>query len=695
MNKNVINKKINAISDAIKEIAGNKYGGTDFDNIIINLENLVHRVKNISNAKTKTNSINNTFCFWLYNGIDSEVKDSIKNKVMNITSNVFETDFDDLSLIFDGYEIIFIVIPNAKKDSEARDTIETMTKYAIKNDSDKIYLYVDYGDILKLENVLSNRSYKEQVEAINEEPTGSGASRKKQLARESLKERLLSDIDYSDKAVVVNNKLIARLFALVYDVIAVAGDSRNVLYRYISDSGDRRKGIWIREDNMDYIRSMIDRMLDNLYIDITISSVRMLSIIDEIKTFDSNKFFVKDNNNCLLLQTNHNKYVRFSDVAVDIEGNITEYSPDMFITSKIPFNFIEDNKKYSGISDFIDPKTPEIDRYFETTFADRNIESRLEIRNYIEYKIGQAMFNDSSTQDCVMLIGKGGSGKSLLLNLIQYMFTGDEFNMNVSSVSVANINSPRGSFFLSSLYNSYINIIGEVSEDERLDSEQMKWILGGDTITAEFKNKPMFTFRNKAMFWIASNHIPYIRDNNEASLRRFRIIKFNNTFISKPDYTLYDKMKKEAVVWLKKCIAVYINHKIEGVYPLPDECREEVKKVLNTNDKLLSYFNDSILITGNTNHRITKHNLYQDFVTWCRENNYRPYSREMFIERIRNSEMYQTGRIDIKELKNQSNSYCYIIGIQYLNEVMRLRQDEAVFEQEEANKHLNEILKIK
>lgn len=466
---------------------------------------------------------------------------------------------------------------------------------------------------------------------------------------------LYRQLDQEDRHKELNNKTLARMFAVLENLTVVNGEGKNILYRYVDDKKNNNYGIWQRIENVDQLASMIDKMITSIGLKFTVSSTRAKIIIDEILCFDRDKFFIIDHNNDLLFQSNHSKYIRFNDVVVNRQGEKSEYRKEMFLTNKLPFNFPE------KISDM-----DAIDYYFDSVFSDRSDSSRGEIKEYIQYKIGQAMFNDSSTQDCTILVGRGGSGKTTLSKLVAYMFNGDQFNSNVGSLDIESINSPRASFFLSSLWNKFINIVGEISEDTRLDSENMKKVLGEDYLTAEFKNKPMFSFVNKAQFWINSNHVPYIRDNNEASLRRFKIIRFNQTFISKPNLNLYEQMKREAPSFMRECINTYLENKVENHYPVPSECQRELQTILDSGDKIMGYFTDNIEITSNKEHMISRSDIYKDFVRWCRECGVREYSVNVFIDKIKNSSLYNSGSVGFRESTSSNGiTRMYICNVRF------------------------------
>jgi hypothetical protein len=68
----------------------------------------------------------------------------------------------------------------------------------------------------------------------------------------------------------------------------------------------------------------------------------------------------------------------------------------------------------------------------------------------------------------------------------------------------------------------------EASEGERLREGLFKSLTGGDTIPASLKNRPVFDFTPAFKLWMATNHVPRMRADDEGLRRRVIKLPFDN-----------------------------------------------------------------------------------------------------------------------------------------------------------------------
>jgi hypothetical protein len=66
----------------------------------------------------------------------------------------------------------------------------------------------------------------------------------------------------------------------------------------------------------------------------------------------------------------------------------------------------------------------------------------------------------------------------------------------------------------------------EAAEGKRLDESKIKWITGGDTVTARFLHKEFFQFQPQFKIWLGTNHKPQIIGTDEGIWRRIKLIPF-------------------------------------------------------------------------------------------------------------------------------------------------------------------------
>lgn len=143
---------------------------------------------------------------------------------------------------------------------------------------------------------------------------------------------------------------------------------------------------------------------------------------------------------------------------------------------------------------------------------------------------GYMFYNDMTTMNHILFIqGVGGNGKSTLLNILAQAF--GEF---ASGQTLSQLTSPNeGSRNLAELFNKRANIIAEAEPFISPDALMLlKKLTSGDMISANPKNKDVFTYRNKAKFIVSANRaLPNVPNEPEYQ-RRFVLLSADAPAIS-------------------------------------------------------------------------------------------------------------------------------------------------------------------
>lgn len=160
---------------------------------------------------------------------------------------------------------------------------------------------------------------------------------------------------------------------------------------------------------------------------------------------------------------------------------------------------------------------PEIDKFVEQTFPEDAASLAWEIPAYL-------MLPATSIQMAVLLIGRGGNGKSTWLTLL-ISFLG---RANISGVSLHKLESDR--FAASRLYGKLANICPDLPSEHLAGTSIFKSITGGDIITGEYKFKDSFDFLPFARLVFSANTHPRSEDSSEAFFDRWLVIPFERSF---------------------------------------------------------------------------------------------------------------------------------------------------------------------
>jgi putative DNA primase/helicase len=86
----------------------------------------------------------------------------------------------------------------------------------------------------------------------------------------------------------------------------------------------------------------------------------------------------------------------------------------------------------------------------------------------------------------------------------------------------------------------------EVGEGRAWDEAKVKWLTGGDAISARLMHGNPFTFMPSHKFWIAGNHKPRVRGMDHGFWRRVHFLPFTVTIPKhEQDPDLRDKLRNE------------------------------------------------------------------------------------------------------------------------------------------------------
>ncbi|QGH73136.1 MAG: viral dsDNA helicase [Siphoviridae sp. ctjeG17] len=200
-------------------------------------------------------------------------------------------------------------------------------------------------------------------------------------------------------------------------------------------------------------------------------------------------------------------YVQFEKTIYDIKtGEIFEATPDYFVCNPIPHKV--------GDSD-------------ETPFLDKMISDMVGVEwlNTIYQIIAYFCYSEMPIHTIVTFHGNGSNGKTQLQNFIT-RFIGE--NNSVTS----DLNSlTENRFALSDLYKKLLCTLEEADDGLIENSSVLKRVTGGNSLLKfEIKNKPAFSAKFYCKILLATNHLPYPKDQSDAYFRRWQIIKFPNAF---------------------------------------------------------------------------------------------------------------------------------------------------------------------
>jgi putative DNA primase/helicase len=168
-----------------------------------------------------------------------------------------------------------------------------------------------------------------------------------------------------------------------------------------------------------------------------------------------------------------------------------------------------------------------------------------ELAEYLLMCLGYSLSGLTDEQCMFILNGNGANGKSVLLDLMGYVF-GDYLVHTRFDAFLKKYNSTSTND-LARLSKARMVKANESGVGKNWDEERIKEITGGDKITARFLYGEFFEFRSRIKLWCATNNLPKTDDLTDAFWRRMVVIPFDRQFKGDDrDTNILEELKRES-----------------------------------------------------------------------------------------------------------------------------------------------------
>ena len=290
------------------------------------------------------------------------------------------------------------------------------------------------------------------------------------------------------------------------------------------------------------------------------------------------------------------------------------HSPDLLSTIRIPVTF----DPQAGCS--------EIEKFISEVFPEDAIPLAWEI-------LGDLLTPDRSVQKAICLLGEGGNGKSVFLDLAT-KFVGVE---NVCHLSLQRLEADR--FSAARLYGKLANICPDLPGERLASSAMFKAITGCDRITAEVKYRDSFEFAPFARLLFSANRLPSSGDSSQAFYDRWLIVPFANRFRQ-----TRREIPRRILEW-RLCspaeLSGALNKALDGLgrvrksyrFTQPRESRAALNRYQAANDALGTWLEEHTVEAAEA--VISQSDLHRAYSSHCRRSSRRPASKQMFGRRLR------------------------------------------------------------
>lgn len=312
-------------------------------------------------------------------------------------------------------------------------------------------------------------------------------------------------------------------------------------------------------------------------------------------------------------------YIAARNGLVEMGRGLIPYDEDKVITNVIPWDY--------------DP-----DAYDETTdhFLDRISNGDQNVRNNLEEVIGLCLYRSNEIGQCPVLLGSGSNGKSTFIAALRNLL-GPE---NVSSLDIGIIGKQ---FQTGRLLGKLANLGDDIS-NEFLKGDILavfKKVVTGEWVYTDVKNGDGFEFKPYCTLVFSANTFPKLGDSSEGMMRRLFPIPFDAVFRrTDADYNpqIYKDVTSENAAKYLFLLGTYGLQRVIFQNGMTPNSRSEnmVDKVRKENNNILQWMEDEGLNEQDLLERPIKE-LFDEYKTWCEDNNTKPFTRYNFTSNCCNS----------------------------------------------------------
>ena len=303
-------------------------------------------------------------------------------------------------------------------------------------------------------------------------------------------------------------------------------------------------------------------------------------------------------------------WINFKNGMLDVqEMKIHPHSPEYRSMNQIPHEFSFQPTKGEHTLKFLQEAVPDKgDRQMFYTY------------------LGYCMTCDTSMQKFMMIKGEGGTGKSRLIALAEYIVG----KPNYVNVSLADLNER---FYPSNLFGKLMNSCADISTAPLNAVDVLKKCTGDDEIIFERKGMDANrSFRSYAKLLFSANKIPLNLDEKSNAFYRRLLILEMNVKPAKIDLRLDEKLQSEvqfsifmAVRWLHEMYE-------KGRIPESENSKRLVNELYKDADSVKAWLEDCMKPAAGA--RCSRAAIYDLYDKYCEENDRQALGRSKFYKNL-------------------------------------------------------------
>jgi putative DNA primase/helicase len=303
------------------------------------------------------------------------------------------------------------------------------------------------------------------------------------------------------------------------------------------------------------------------------------------------------------LEENPELGINFANGFLDMNLQLHDHSPTFGKTFTMPFNYVpaRQHECHRFLKMLEDAWGDDLD-------FDEKVKALQEVMCATMFGIGPRY------QRSVLLYGPGGTGKSVLLDLLRAM-------MPANAVCALPPHKWGERFALTSMVGKVLNVCGELPEDAMISGERFKGIVCGEPQETEYKGKDGFSFEPMCAHWFASNHLPRSRDSSDGFIRRWIIFEFSRKV--PPSERVLD-FAEVVIAEEREAIAAWVVEALPRLmaqreYTLPASHKRLENLVLRSNNSVAAFLQSCERVRPDPEHQADCRHVFDQYIFYMKD----------------------------------------------------------------------------
>lgn len=265
-------------------------------------------------------------------------------------------------------------------------------------------------------------------------------------------------------------------------------------------------------------------------------------------------------------------------------------------------------------------------------FLEQIFDGNKELIHYIQKAVGYSLTASIREQVMFILFGNGRNGKSVFLDIIAEIAGSYAMGMQASSLMVKQGGNSGHNEDIARLDGARLVISSEPNEGVRLDEGLIKQLTGGDKVSASYKGGHVFDYTPKYKIWLATNHKPIIRGNDDGIWRRLPLIPFTVQIpIEKVDMNLKDKLMRELPGIFNWAVEGCLMWQKEGLKP-PADIQRATTEYRQEMDVIGGFIEECCDMQSGYSVNATE--LFKAYTKWAKDMNEHQFTQTQFGRKI-------------------------------------------------------------